>query len=199
MNCRYVQSRLSAYLDCELSGAEQYQIRNHLEQCIECSLELESLRSTKKLLRQMPVVIPAKGPEQVLLRVRHASPAPNRVFVFRGVGRRWWHYAGGFALATALLLWSQPDLASSSDPTLDALSPVQFTATSPVLTPVYAPDPFTHARPAPMFLLRRTANPVAESALMPSVVYSAESTLGYQPVSYWNTVPVVPKLIETSR
>jgi predicted anti-sigma-YlaC factor YlaD len=66
MNCRYVQSRLSAYLDFELSGDEQQLIRSHLEECIECSCEFESLRRTKQLLRQMPIVKPRTGPEQVL-------------------------------------------------------------------------------------------------------------------------------------
>lgn len=197
MNCRYVQSRLSAYLDCELSGQEQQQIRSHLEQCIECSLELESLRSTKKLLRQMPVVIPARGPEQVLLRIRQATPAPRRTFVFRWGGRRWWHYAGGFALVASFLLWNQSEL--TSDPaTPNALSPVYLTGTSPVLSPTFTHDLFSTYRPTSMMLRRQTYS-VTEPTLMPNVIYPVDPTLGYQPVSHWNTMPVEPKIIETVR
>ncbi len=77
MNCRYVQSRLSAYVDCELTGHEQIAIRAHLEQCMECSWEYETLRQTKTLLRQLPVVQPTTSPEWLLARLHQAS-TPSR-------------------------------------------------------------------------------------------------------------------------
>lgn len=197
MNCRYVQSRLSAYLDMELSGVEQQQIRSHLEQCIECSCELESLRLTKQILRQMPVVVPTSGPERVLLRVRQSASAPRRGVVFNWRATRWWQYAGGFALATAFVFWSQ-----SKEPTADTdvSNTINFTSvSSPVFTYPLAPDPVSAHRFSPMFPYRRPLNPIAESALMPTVSYSPDPLLGYQPVSSWSDVPVEPRMVETRR
>ncbi|MFN3689922.1 MAG: anti-sigma factor family protein [Fimbriimonadales bacterium] len=195
MNCRYVQSRLSAYLDMELSGVEQQQIRSHLEQCIECSCELESLRRTKQILRQMPVVVPSSGPERVLRRVRHWTPAPRRAAVLRWHAPRWWQLAGGFALAAAFLLWN-PSKELPQD--TDASITTNFTtASSPILN---YPLPSDSAyRLPPLFMLRRSAPPLTEPALMPSVSYPTDPLLGYQPVSHWNGVLVEPRMIEIQR
>ncbi len=196
MNCRYVQSRLSAYLDMELSGAEQQQIRSHLEQCIECSWEYESLRRTKQLLRQMPVVVPTSGPEQILLRVRHSTPAPRRAAVFNWRAPRWWQYASGFALVAAFMLWSR-----SEDPTqnADALTPTNLTASSPIFAYPISPDLSSAYRPSSLFLFRRSANPITEPALMPSVSYSVDPMLGYQPVNDWSRVLAEPRMVEIQR
>jgi hypothetical protein len=200
MNCRYVQSRLSAYLDCELSGAEQQQIRSHLEVCIECSCEFESLRRTKQLLRQMPVVKPRSCPEQVLLRVRHSPPVASRpLFGVRWHAPRFWQYAGGLALASALIFWGR-----SEDPEttpLTTASPIltYTTAPSTPLLPAVAPELSTVYRSYSPPLFRRSPYPMYEHGLMPSVSYSVDPMLGYQPVSAWNAVPPQPKLIETQR
>jgi anti-sigma factor RsiW len=61
MNCRYVQSRLSCYIDGELSGREMILIRRHLDFCRSCDSELESLRATKQLLGSLGV--PAVRPD----------------------------------------------------------------------------------------------------------------------------------------
>jgi hypothetical protein len=200
MNCRYVQSRLSAYLDCELSGAEQQQIRSHLEVCIECSCEFESLRRTKQLLRQMPVVKPRSCPEQVLLRVRHSRlwrRVPFSAFAgmrrasgsMRAVSR--WHRRSSFGGAPKIQKRrrSQP--------------PVRF---SPILPlpplrsfPLLLPNSPLCTEPPPPTLFRRSPYPMYEHGLMPSVSYSVDPMLGYQPVSAWNAVPPQPKLIETQR
>jgi len=50
MNCKSVQSRLSAYLDRELGGDELLQMRAHMSACRECRCEAEGLRSLKSLL-----------------------------------------------------------------------------------------------------------------------------------------------------
>ncbi|HUV04780.1 MAG TPA: zf-HC2 domain-containing protein [Armatimonadota bacterium] len=50
MNCRKVQSLISAYVDCELSGLEMLAVRQHLSDCGECTLEFESLLGVKKAL-----------------------------------------------------------------------------------------------------------------------------------------------------
>lgn len=50
MNCNSVQTRLSAYLDRELSGNELLELRAHLAQCRECRTEEEELRDLKMML-----------------------------------------------------------------------------------------------------------------------------------------------------
>lgn len=47
MNCRCASSRISAYLDGELTGAETLPLREHLRQCPTCAQELEALRRLK--------------------------------------------------------------------------------------------------------------------------------------------------------
>jgi anti-sigma factor RsiW len=91
MNCRYVQSRLSAYLDMELTGHEHQLIRSHIENCIECSTEFERLRRTKHLLRQLPVVQSSQGPEAVLVRLRaqRAMASQNAVIRVGWRSARW--------------------------------------------------------------------------------------------------------------
>jgi hypothetical protein len=200
MNCRYVQSRLSAYLDFELSGDEQQLIRSHLEECIECSCEFESLRRTKQLLRQMPIVKPHTGPEQVLLRVRQAQPtAPRPAWGIRWHPPRAWQYAGGFALAAAIFFWGRANDTELSTVTTASPTPSYFTPTSNPLFPTVAPELSTVYRPYTPNLLRRASYPMSEPSLMPSVSYPMDPMLGYQPVSEWNNIPSQPKFIETPR
>jgi len=200
MNCRYVQSRLSAYLDFELSGDEQQLIRSHLEECIECSCEFESLRRTKQLLRRMPVVKPRTGPEQVLLRVRQAQPAaPRPAWGIRWHPPRTWQYAGGLVLAAAILFWGRSK--DSETPTMTTASPTtSYTIpTSNPLLPAVAPELSTVYRPYIPNPFRRTAYPMTEPPLIPSVSYPMDPMLGYQPISAWNSIPSQPKFIETQR
>ena len=200
MNCRYVQSRLSAYLDFELSGDEQQLIRSHLEECIECSCEFESLRRTKQLLRQMPIVKPRTGPEQVLLRVRQAQPAaPRPAWGIRWHPPRVWQYAGGFALAAAIFFWGRANDTELSTVTTASPTPSYFTPVSNPLFPTVAPELSTVYRPYTPNLLRRASYPMSEPSLMPSVSYPMDPMLGYQPVSEWNSIPSQPKFIETPR
>lgn len=51
-----VQKDLSAYLDGRVGGRKGRRIERHLEACSACREELESLRMTVGLLRQLPVV-----------------------------------------------------------------------------------------------------------------------------------------------
>ncbi|MCS7066877.1 MAG: zf-HC2 domain-containing protein [Fimbriimonadales bacterium] len=103
MNCRYVQSHLSAYIDMELTGAEQQRIRAHLEYCMECSAEYETLRRVKHLVRRLPTVMPLSGEEVILQRIREyrsAQRTPRRLLFHT----RWWRYAWSIA-AIALVMW----------------------------------------------------------------------------------------------
>ncbi len=48
MNCRKVQSLISAYVDCELSGMDMLAIRHHLSNCSYCSEEFECTLTIKR-------------------------------------------------------------------------------------------------------------------------------------------------------
>ncbi|MFN4033883.1 MAG: anti-sigma factor family protein [Fimbriimonadales bacterium] len=203
MNCRYVQSRLSAYLDCELSGVEHQQIRSHLEQCIECSRDLETLRLIKQMLRQMPSVVPRYGPERVLLLVRQSAPAPRRAPLIRWRATRWWQYAGGFALAAAIAIWGASDDTTTTPTTPpETLSSTTVITNSPILNPLPSHEMFSAYRPSALFSVRKSpyySTPPPHSSLMPSLAQPSDPLMGYQPVSEWSSIPVEPKIVESWR
>ena len=58
MNCKSVQNQLSAYIDREIAGSEQFEIRAHLMACDACQAEETSLRTLKRLLSTSPVPEP---------------------------------------------------------------------------------------------------------------------------------------------
>lgn len=52
----YVGKRLSAYIDRALPERERARVQAHLESCVSCREELESLLWTKRLLRETPTI-----------------------------------------------------------------------------------------------------------------------------------------------
>lgn len=153
MNCRYVQSRLCAYIDMELPAEEHYQIRSHLENCLECSLEYERLRRTKALLRQLPVVSPSRSPEILLMRIRAQRSVPSSVGIrFGWRASKGWQVAGG-AVAVGIFLWwnmsvsdirQEASLATAQpDPTSirSFPNPPFFKARSFQTSPIFVSDP----------------------------------------------------------
>lgn len=52
MNCSWVEEKLSAYIDSELSENERRQIESHFEQCNECRELLAEFRAIGTLMRQ---------------------------------------------------------------------------------------------------------------------------------------------------
>jgi mycothiol system anti-sigma-R factor len=79
MSCKSVQSKLSAYLDGEMSGTEMMNIRAHVNQCRACQSELEGLKSVQMILRGMPAgpEAPAMLPE----RITQSLATKNRSYV----------------------------------------------------------------------------------------------------------------------
>jgi len=77
MNCKNVQSLLSAFIDEELSGREMLDIREHLAECNDCSEELRCVLGVKRMLCASAVPEPSPGFEDRLVsRVLAAAPAP---------------------------------------------------------------------------------------------------------------------------
>lgn len=67
MNCRKVNNLLSAYMDGELPGVEQLQVRQHLRQCEICHEEHETLLVTKRLLSGLKMKEPCTNLEDRIL------------------------------------------------------------------------------------------------------------------------------------
>ena len=104
MTCHNVQSRLSAYLDGEISGQDKAAIRAHLHDCGECYQEVQALTLMKSLVADLPAEEPAEDLEEKLVQSVLKKPAKHRAPVFtRGLA-----YVSGFAFAAALftgILW----------------------------------------------------------------------------------------------
>lgn len=54
MNCCFAKSRMSSYLDGELSGNEMLVMRRHVENCPACRSQFESEVAAKRLLSALP-------------------------------------------------------------------------------------------------------------------------------------------------
>ena len=70
--CQIVQGRLSPYIDEQLNPADKERVESHLEGCQACLGELESLRSTVKLLHRVAMVSPPRS-----FAVVEAAPKPQ--------------------------------------------------------------------------------------------------------------------------
>jgi hypothetical protein len=67
LNCRRVNSLLSAYIDSELTGEEMLAIRAHLDICPPCRLEHQTLSETKRLVASLALKTPRAELERLLL------------------------------------------------------------------------------------------------------------------------------------
>ncbi len=75
---RYVEERLSAYLDGRLSSQEQRVVEHHLARCPACRWNLRTLRQTVQWTRELPTVpVPRAFTLPVAPRAR-AVPRPRR-------------------------------------------------------------------------------------------------------------------------
>ena len=98
MNCKSVQTYLSAYLDGELGGQESLELRDHLGQCSHCQAEEQQLRKLKQLLRGLPQYQPSTDFEDRLVANVFAKAERRPLFAFSFD----WRVAGGLAAAAAI-------------------------------------------------------------------------------------------------
>jgi predicted anti-sigma-YlaC factor YlaD len=54
MSCNTIQSKLSAYLDGEMSGVEMQSTRSHVNKCKDCQIALDEMKSVHMILRGLP-------------------------------------------------------------------------------------------------------------------------------------------------
>ena len=74
MNCNYVRSRMSSYVDGELPGDDMIAVRRHIDACAECAHEFAADRGIKQAVATMPErEVPADLESRLLSAVRQAS------------------------------------------------------------------------------------------------------------------------------
>lgn len=162
MNCRKANNLLSAYLDGELAGVEQLQVREHLRQCDDCRFEYESLLCTKRLLANLALRDPRPQFEECILRrlAEERTPVAARLD-----WRAWWllltnpqrhrlrilAFSGAFSIFAALVA-VQPYRASGQNGELGpvaASAPTFSSASAQPWPPIqqyrYLHDPWENA------------------------------------------------------
>jgi predicted anti-sigma-YlaC factor YlaD len=92
MNCKSVESKLSAYLDGELTGQEMFCLREHLSRCQPCRDEAASLKMLKRMIGSIECPKPRPDLESRLCAAvmrerepRVTTSAFRSVLVFAGV------------------------------------------------------------------------------------------------------------------
>lgn len=84
MNCRRINSLLSAYLDGELTGREMNDVRAHLAVCCSCHNEHETLYATKQMVASLAFQAPREELESLLIaqgRQHEAARTESPYFV----------------------------------------------------------------------------------------------------------------------
>ncbi len=147
---RWVQDRLSLYLDGRLDPGERARVEAHLRTCVTCARSWETLRWTVQALRALP---PVHAPRSFVLRPEQVARAPQP---------SGWLRRTAWAMAAALILVLGMDLALSLGPTRS--EPVRAPAGAPAIQVEQETMPPTASRPesraapstptpAPMFSL----------------------------------------------
>lgn len=104
MNCRKCRDQLSAYLDGELAVQQAERIRAHLDTCKACREELEFLKQTIGLVKELPhVPAPPKLRERVLagLETPQAEDVPRE-----GVSKWRTLWPAAAVLVIGLAIWA---------------------------------------------------------------------------------------------
>ena len=113
MNCRYVESRLSCYVDGELTGREMLVIREHLAGCAECDRQVQQYARLKQLLGSLVAPEARPGFEDELVGLvlkgdQRQMSVWDRICESARTNILSWSV--GFAgVAVALMIWVTPE------------------------------------------------------------------------------------------
>jgi hypothetical protein len=145
--------RLSAWLDGELTEAEQREFEAELARDPALRADLEALESVVRLVREeAPTVAPPGFHGRVMARVAELEPAPQPGLVawFTSLGRRWEAIAlGGVALAALLLFVPLAQRTPPAEPTDGPPSAGAVKLSAPPTTPDPIEEPNSSV-PAPL-------------------------------------------------
>ncbi len=134
---RWVQDRLSLYLDGRLDPHERARVEAHLRACATCARSWETLRWTVQALRALP---PVRAPRPFTVRPEQVAQPPQSVGWFR---------RAAWAMAAALILVLGLDLALSmgraapgpAAPAIEAPRSMRVAPESQTMSPVPPPAP----------------------------------------------------------
>lgn len=141
MRHRRLQDRLGPYLEGDLTPGARRRLEAHLEHCAACRAELDALRRTVALLRELPAEAPPPGlAERVVARVQDAPHPGLGGWLARHAGlvTTAVPLAAGLVLAVVLLPRLQvtvrlgPGLRAPGPAAADAAPPAPAPTTSPV-------------------------------------------------------------------
>ena len=170
MNCNEIQSLLSAYLDGELSLAEEKAVKTHLKTCTACQKQLAHLSVLHKVLRETEA---PSVPEGLADRVLAAAMAPAlkkkaKVISLPRILSSWQTYslAAACMLIFTVFYSRTPDHFSATQKTnlyIAEERPISVPATLPTMplgpdTPM--PSPVPSETPALSAILRPNNTPV---------------------------------------
>ena len=156
---------LSEHLDGRLAATEGQTVERHLESCLQCREEFESLQYTIGLLNRVPEVSPRR------VFTLDIAPEPAPVPIARGFRVPAWSYGAAASVAVMLFVAVlSADLTGSLEGELRVLDDSTLAATAPSGTTKEAGNAITPPEPGP----------TGEAALEPSgedqgVVEAAES------------------------
>ncbi|TCL62977.1 putative zinc finger protein [Hydrogenispora ethanolica] len=115
MNCHYVQSLISAFIDRELDADEKRELRRHLISCSECNVEYQDIQKIKTCLENL---IPESYDFDPMIALRSRLVSEANEFIPTSLHLLWWGRLGLvaaglllFFLSTAALFPSEPNSA----------------------------------------------------------------------------------------
>jgi anti-sigma factor RsiW len=107
MMCRWVQERLSAYLDDHLNGRDMATLWKHLQACSSCRAQEAQLRKLVQLLKAtVPPEAPAGFWAETHRRLREQAQASSRRLPCSGIPWRSLILPAIAALLVAIVLWN---------------------------------------------------------------------------------------------
>ncbi len=178
MNCNEIQSLISAYLDGELTAAEEKKVKAHLAECPACQKQLAHLSVLHKALRTMEAPTLPEGLADRVLAAATAAPRKEKgkIISLPRILSSWQTYS----LAAACMLiftvfYSQtPDHFSATQKTnlyIAENRPISVPATLPTMplgpdTPMASPVP--SETPSPSAILRSNNAPTARTVQEPA-------------------------------
>ena len=104
MNCRYTQSKLSRYLDREMSVAQRQLVESHVEACGSCRNALECLQAASEALAQLPAPpdVPRGFAERLRSLAAQQAPVQPSIISFRDLLTRPMRFAAAAMLMLGL-------------------------------------------------------------------------------------------------
>jgi len=108
MNCEDIQKELKAYLDNDIDEQKNKEIKEHLNQCLRCSQDLESQKKLSAVLRAWEGIEPPPNSyERLVARIESKESVWGKVFTYSFGKKMAFRLAEVAAIVVVTLLISQ--------------------------------------------------------------------------------------------